>query len=474
MINSIKKLLSGTILSQIIAIIGLIFLSNIYGPKAFGTYSIILSMIGIFTIISSFAYEQSIPLPKVENNTKQITIICFINILIIGLIISPITYYVLSEIGFINDSVKKIENYIILIGLCILSNGIIMVYNFWSLRYKYYSNIRNIKIIQSLLQLIFQICLYCFMDNGLFYGYFISVLIIFSYIFYKMDFTSIVKSVHCIRLFYNLKKYKRFPLFSTWEVLLNGLSIHLIPILLSYYLTTEFTGQFSLSFRLVSLPMVVLGTVFSQYLFSKTELIIDSNGNKNELNLVLNAILLISFMSFCLIFLFSKPIFLIILGNDWCVGSDLCKILSFSIAAQLVGSPLSSFFPILQQQLLGLKLQILLVLLRVSPILIFANKISNENLIFIFSVLSFISYSVMAFFALKLLSINLFGLYFRFLDRFKLHVIFSLIFLIILECLEDYNNNPFFVFSILIIYLLTMLIVSKPFICLNIFYKGNK
>jgi len=65
-------LISGTVIAQLIPIMLQPILRRFYSPETFGAYSIYLSLLGIFVVISSLKYELAIVLPKKDRDAANL------------------------------------------------------------------------------------------------------------------------------------------------------------------------------------------------------------------------------------------------------------------------------------------------------------------------------------------------------------------------------------------------------------------
>ena len=65
------------------------------------------------------------------------------------------------------------------------------------------------------------------------------------------------------------KKYYNFPLYQTWGTLLNVLSIQIMPLLLASFFSSDVTGWFAMSTRVLQLPASFLGQSIGQVYFQK-------------------------------------------------------------------------------------------------------------------------------------------------------------------------------------------------------------
>ena len=78
-LKNILTLFFGTSIAQIIPLMISPILSRMYSPDQFGQLGVLLSVIGIFSIIATFQYESAIMLPKKVEDAFNILIPGYFN-----------------------------------------------------------------------------------------------------------------------------------------------------------------------------------------------------------------------------------------------------------------------------------------------------------------------------------------------------------------------------------------------------------
>ncbi|MBC6317004.1 hypothetical protein HCJ54_15280, partial [Listeria grandensis] len=70
------RLLKGNALAQCLVFLAAPFLSRIYGPEVFGTYTVYLSIISIFSNSMALSLERAIPIAKTKRVATLLVKIC--------------------------------------------------------------------------------------------------------------------------------------------------------------------------------------------------------------------------------------------------------------------------------------------------------------------------------------------------------------------------------------------------------------
>ena len=59
-INNLRKIMTGSVLSQVIVISSLPFITQLYNPEELGFYAMLLSLVSIIGMVSSLRLERSL------------------------------------------------------------------------------------------------------------------------------------------------------------------------------------------------------------------------------------------------------------------------------------------------------------------------------------------------------------------------------------------------------------------------------
>jgi O-antigen/teichoic acid export membrane protein len=84
--SNVLKLVSGSIIAQILGILLIPLITRIYSPDDFGVYQLFLSISGILVAFSCLSYQLSIMLPREDEDSASLVVLCFILVSIISII----------------------------------------------------------------------------------------------------------------------------------------------------------------------------------------------------------------------------------------------------------------------------------------------------------------------------------------------------------------------------------------------------
>jgi O-antigen/teichoic acid export membrane protein len=139
----------GTVVSQIIPIAFMPILTRLYNPTDFGVFSVYVALAAIGAVIAAGRYEMAILLPKnsIEAfNLLGLSVLISSLMALIFLIIAIFFHRVITSL--IGNPL--IENWLFLIPVSILFNGIVQASIYWNIRYKRFSTISTAKVLQGL------------------------------------------------------------------------------------------------------------------------------------------------------------------------------------------------------------------------------------------------------------------------------------------------------------------------------------
>ena len=127
-IKNVITLITGSVLAQLISLIGLILLQRyFYGPEDFAPFRLFFEFTAIFAGISALRLESAIVLESDNKNAKGLFIICLKLIVIIS-IVSLFSFFIFSFFNKgINDLAKDFR-IVLLVPLTVISIGLFQVF----------------------------------------------------------------------------------------------------------------------------------------------------------------------------------------------------------------------------------------------------------------------------------------------------------------------------------------------------------
>ena len=363
--HNITKLISGTVLAQIIPILAIPILTRIYAPEAFGILSIFIALASIIGISSSLRYEIAIPQAKDNANAKIIFNLCLIIIVSIAIISFLITLLANDRLYIVFNIEKSFSfGLFYLIGFCILFSGYIQLAISKAVRFSEFTSIAIGKISISTSYVFFQLMFGLIaMPLGLIFGYVIGQFIGAIY-FFKKNITRTLfkfKKKNFLQMHANAKEYKNLPIYSAPSSMIDNFSsqLPLLVVAASYDLIT--VGLLGIAYRVTGIPISMVSLSISQIIFQK---ISSDEGRKPGYikKIITQSILglLVIIIPFALfIFIFGPVLFSIIFGEEWRLSGTYAGIIVIGLVFQFIASPNSVVLSLKENIKLGAFWQVL-------------------------------------------------------------------------------------------------------------------
>lgn len=363
-IRNIMKLVSGSMIAQMIGILLFPIISRIYSPDDFGVFQLFLSIASIIAIVSCLTYHLAIMLPKKNEDSANIVSLCFI-LLAISSVASGLVFIPLSDdiAGFLNT--PDLADYLVLLPVVIFLSGLFNVLNYWTSRRIRFGVVAGSRIANSLGSRLSQVGIGSYSPSpmGLITGYLTGFLLanFLMMVHFKSDIQYFRKvSVH--RMKELAIRYKRFPKFSMGSLFVNTFSFQLPPFMLAFYFTSAIVGHYSFANQILALPVTLIGGATSQVFFQKASEVKNENGNFKELvGEVHRKLILIGVFPLIVFMIVGEDLFTFFLGAEWYSAGIYAKILAPWLFIRFMYSPISSVFDILEKQNIELIFNILII-----------------------------------------------------------------------------------------------------------------
>lgn len=398
--------MSGVAFSQLIIFFSSPILSRMYTPEQFGVFAVFLSLVQIISVFGSLRYEVAIFLPKEEGDAKKVFILILCLSVVVSFLVFLICIVLFNDSGFFLR-IKYNSNVIFIpVGVFFFTVSVALVN--WINRKRGYKKLSLAKIIQSLFTICCQlIIVYKFNSsvNGLILGNLIGFLV-YNILLFSFDFRNLfaIKNIKNIKsIFQVARRYRKFPLYSTWARFVSVSNLYIAPILFGFFFTTLEVGYFSLCFRLINIPISLIATSTSQVFTRKIAEEINQNSDINILlTKTIKGLSLIGIIPFMLLSIFGQLLFSKYLGPQWQTAGLFAQILAPIFYIRLIVNPISPIFDLLNKQHLGLQLNIIILLLTLVSILIGGIYKSPIIAVTSMSILGSIGYILYLFFAYRI------------------------------------------------------------------------
>lgn len=355
---------SGSIVAQILPLVASPVLTTMYSQEVFGKLAIFLSVCGLLTVFFNLKYEQAIVIAEDENERKAVFQGLFINSIILFFILEVIVVF-LGSLGY--DLARYYLNWIPITSLLMSANFVfIQCFN----RQKKFKVNALVKIVLWVLIVLFQLCLANYTDKGLVFGYVIGYAVIYIFCIYVYGVNQF-QGVNPLHIKKAIRKHKNFPKYAAPNYLINTFSINIPSLFLGLIFNFELAGIYFLASRIVSGPVALVAFSISQVFYQRcAELYADGKNVSFLVSKIQVLIFCIFITPMILSYMYIIDIFLMFFDESWLETVDIIKFMIPWFFMVLVNVPLGGVINVLGMQKQNLKIEILLLILRLFSFLI--------------------------------------------------------------------------------------------------------
>ncbi|MDA3838535.1 MAG: oligosaccharide flippase family protein [Candidatus Delongbacteria bacterium] len=374
-LKNVGKLFSASAIAQAIPFFILPFLTRIYGPEEFGVWVYFLSLSGILSIIITGNYEFAIMLPKTKLDATLVVTSTILLTIGSTLLILFITIIFQNQFNSLLN-IEQNDKLIFLIPLMASLFALYRICNIWNNRNNKYGVTAGANISRS-----------AFTTGSQFYsGYYGSSnyfgLIFGSIIGYSVGILMQMKDI-LIAIKNNISgmklssmkallvKYRKFPQFFLFSELTNYFSSNIPILFLTNLFNSTVAGLYSIPHKFINVPMAMLGTSVSQVYYRKATLLKDDREQLGKVTFdIYKKMILLGIIPMSIIAAYGDIIFNFVLGDKWGISGLYASMLTPWMLLVFATSPISIVFAVLEKQKESLKLNIVLLIIRLAAFLI--------------------------------------------------------------------------------------------------------
>jgi len=342
-------------MSQVVSMAAAPVLSRIYGPSDYGVLAVFASVVGLLAVLSTLRYELAIPLPSTSSEAATLVRLC----LVLVMSGAALTFMVWSVWGGTLAAVfgvPKLSGYAPILALGVLLAGTYATFSSWAVRCHSYALLARTRLVQSISGVAVSLAL-GFMGvapAGLLLGSVANSAAGSSTLARRFRSSKGLERraggtsptiVSCA------KRYRRFPLYTTWQAVLNAASQYAPPVVFSGVFGAAVAGQYGLAMRLCILPVAVVGQSMSQVFFGEAATVkSDRDALAALTEQAAGRMVAISLPVFGVLLAFGPALFASVLGARWTTAGLYCQILAPRLAVATVSTSLSFLPMVLERQ----------------------------------------------------------------------------------------------------------------------------
>ena len=366
-------LMSGTTIAIIIPIAISPILTRLYTPEDFGVLALYISIATVLSVLVNGRYEMAIMLPEKDEDAINIVALAFIISIVVSVVIFIVMLLFGREIAYMFKN-PKILFWLYFLPISSLIMGIYQGLNYWANRKNLYKKLAINKIVKSTGIAGSNLFIGALIKGstglvgGQIIGESISTIALANLVSHEDK--NIVKLIKYERIKEQAFRYINFPKYLIFSHSLNVISGYLPVFLITPLFGIETVGQFSLTQKALSIPMLVIARALGDVFRQRASADYVKNGNCKSIYLkTLKYLFFISVLPFFILFFIAPDLFTFIFGDTWREAGLYGRMITSMLFLQFVTSPLSFMFMIAEKQKLDIIWQTITLLLSYTAII---------------------------------------------------------------------------------------------------------
>jgi len=387
--------MTGSVISQVITIVGTPILARVYSPSEYGIYGLYGSYIAILAILGGSMFSQAIIIPKSDYDATEVFLSSNYFCGLVSLFILFVIVVVDLIAGLSSNSPMGLYYYSL--PLMMLINAFYSSLMIWANRQKEYKIIARNRVVSSTGLFLFSFVFgYVFgIKSGLILAFLLSQVLALALLFFSIQRHSplILYRLTLAQIKTNLLKYPKFLFLGTPANLINSFSNQLPIIMLNKYGGADTAGYFNMSSKALGLPTTFVASAVTDVFKQRAAYDLNTKGSLISIfNATFKSLISISVLPFVILIAFAPTIFGLILGPEWHEAGVYTQVVGVMYLFRFVISPLSYVIT------LANKLQISLIMdiyLFISSFAIFYFTLVKANNIHLSLTLYALNYSIL-------------------------------------------------------------------------------
>ncbi|WP_147065002.1 lipopolysaccharide biosynthesis protein [Terrabacter aerolatus] len=343
-------LLSGAVVAQIVPIVASPLLTRLYTPSTYGALATFGAISAIVTAVATGRYHMATTLPVADSDARAITSLSLrLSITFCGLLtITALAWFLFLPIP---QALRPLGIWMVAIPLAGLLGSIYETLTIFSLRHDATKVIAKTSAARSVTGAGAQAILGVAGAgiHGLIGGTLISLLTGNYPLWRKFRDQGAPTSAGA--LITVARRYSAFPRFELWSNLSNILGLNITILGIGALYSHSSLGQYSLSYRMLTLPAALIGMTASQVYLRELSLRRSAGGSGDRI--FRSTLLYLSTLSvapFIILWVFAPDIFQFVFGPEWREAGDFTRAMMPVIWMRFIMSPLSTTFLVYERQ----------------------------------------------------------------------------------------------------------------------------
>jgi len=362
-VRNVAVLSMGTIIAQFISIATMPMLARIYTPSDFGILAVFLSISSISAMLITLRYETAVLIPVKEGESANIALLSILLTVAGAVILIILASIILKYVKI--DLFSGLEFWLPFALMVGTLTALITIFQCWMNRRMQYTEMAFVRVLQNLsiaaLSIFFG--LFLNLESGLILSQIIGLVITCTISWL------IIRKISKLWKFEKLvevaKKHKQAPKYLLASDLIDEITLHMPIILIALWFTENMAGQFGMAWKLLLLPISLIGISVSQVFQQKFSKLLDSREKSRSLiRKTWLSMFALGVMPSILFYTWGDVLIIYFLGSQWTISAEIATAMTPMILAFFIFSPTSGVYVLLNMQKTMLKMNVITAIYR--------------------------------------------------------------------------------------------------------------
>ena len=357
-LGDVFKLISGTTVAQLLMVATAPWLARLYTPESFGVLNIFISIATLASVVVCLRYEMAILLPSDNRQAANL----FWGSVGVALLMSAVSVpaVIIGKIWvaqFVGSA--ELSQNLWLLPISLLFGGVLYGHpslNYWAMRSSHFGELALARVTSTagvvLLQLAAGVAGYAsgraLIDAAVIGGA-LSAIVLAAQL-WRADGKFLVEGIDLHQIGQSLVRYRKFPLYGSWAILINNLSWLLPSFILARFFTLTEVGLYGITSRFLGIPMTLMGAAVAQVLFQRASIAKAEDSLGTVVESALRRLIAVGMFPILLMTMIAPALFRVFFGLQWAEAGVYAQITGVWTLVWFVSSPLHNMYSVLEKQ----------------------------------------------------------------------------------------------------------------------------
>ncbi len=396
--SDVLKLVTGNGFVQLVKTLLSPISSRLYLPEFFGVAQNFSSIANIMAIISSLRYDQTVLLPKKEEQAvNQFALSLFFTGVTTPVILVLVILFRHDTARLLNS--PKLADYLWLVPVYVLALGSFNALKQWNARKRQFLRLSAAQVSSEVVS--------DGMTAGLGFaglassgsmilsriaGQLIASLTI-AILILKEDGKFILSNIRADLMRKGMRVYKKFPLYNIWAAFLSNASLYIPGLLLAGYFSPTEAGYYSLGNSLLRLPVSLIANSIGQVFFQRSAKAVHEGRLAQTVQETYKQLVVFGLFPMLVVTIIAKELFVLVFGAQWDEAGVYSQILSLWTFFVFLAAPMSNLTNVLGKNEVSVILNVIKVATNIAAFVI-GGMLNNARLgLWLFSISGVLTYA---------------------------------------------------------------------------------